>query len=331
MASKRDFYDVLGVGKSASDDEIKRAYRKLAREYHPDVNKDDDAPAKFREATDSYEVLSDSDKRKTYDQFGHAAFDKSAGPGGFRPGGVPGGTGGPGGMGGFNVDFSNMGGGGFGSSGFGGMGLDDILAALGGGRRQRRSRPAPRGANIEHPIMLEFLQAVRGTTTTLRLQSTDPRTGMSSSQTLEVKIPAGVSDGQKIRIRHKGEPGPGGAGDLIILCHVKPHLYFRREGSNITVDIPLSIPEAALGAKIDVPTIDGTITMSIPPASPSGRKLRIRGKGVAKPNGERGDQYVVLQIVPPEDLSDDAKAALKTFDDATEFNPRADLPWLNNK
>ena len=326
MASKRDFYDALGVGKSASADEIKRAYRKLARKYHPDVNKDDDAPAKFREATDAYEVLSDADKRTTYDQFGHAAFDKSGGPGpgGFRPGGA----GRPGGMGGFNVDFGGMGGGG----GFGGMGLDDILAALGGGRRQqRRSRPAPRGANIEHPVMLEFLQAARGTATTLKLQATDPRTGMRSSQTLEVKIPAGVRDGQKIRIRHKGEPGPGGQGDLIILCHVKPHLFFRREGDTVSIDIPLSFAEAALGTKVDVPTIDGTITMSIPPATPSGRKLRLRGKGLATAKGERGDQYVVLQIVPPAEMSDEAKAALEQFDTLADSNPRDDIPWLNEE
>ncbi|MBT3278817.1 MAG: DnaJ domain-containing protein [Phycisphaerales bacterium] len=325
MAVKRDFYDVLGVSKSASDDEIKRAYRKLARKYHPDVNKDDSAPAKFREATDAYEVLSDSTKRTTYDQFGPAAFDKSGGPGpgGFRPG-----TGG--GPGGFNVDFGNMGGGfGGGGGGFGGMGLDDILSALGGGRRRSRRQPAPRGANIEHAVMLDFLQAIQGSKTTLKLQSVDPSTGMTNTQTLEVKIPAGVKDGQKIRIRHKGEPGPGGHGDLIILCHVKPHLYFRREGDNISVEIPLTVTEATLGAKIDVPTIDGTITMSIPPGTPSGRKLRIRGKGAPKSGDARGDQYVILQIVPPTELSDEAAAALDQFQAANDFNPRAEIPWLD--
>ena len=210
--AKRDYYDVLGVRRDATADQVKAAYRKLARKVHPDVNKAADAPAKFREATEAYEVLSDAQKRKTYDQFGHAAFEAQSGPG---PGGARTytwtGTGG-------GFDFADFFGGGRG--GFMGMSLDEILEALGGGRpgRARRRESAQRGGDVEYHLTLDFLDAVRGTTTALRLQREDQP---GRSETLHVKIPPGVKDGSRVRIRGKGGIGPGGSGDLYIVTHIR--------------------------------------------------------------------------------------------------------------
>ena len=337
MASKRDFYEVLGVSKTASADEIKRAYRSLARKYHPDVNKASDAAAKFREATEAYEVLSDDEKRKTYDQFGHAAFGGAAGGaggagfGGFRPGGA-------GGFSSAGFDFSDIfsgAGRGAGASrgGFMGMGLDEILEALSGQARRKSAHCHPRqapqkGRNIEHRVLLDFLEAVVGTTATLRLEATDHK-GKKSTQTIDVKIPAGVRDGQKIRVRGKGEQGPAGSGDLIIICHVKKHLYFTREGNDINIEMPISITEAALGTKLDVPTISGTITMKIPAGIASGQRLRLKGKGI-KPAGKKdicGDQYVIIKIVPPAKLSDKSKKLLEEFAASQKDDPRENAPW----
>ena len=340
MTAKRDYYEVLGVSKSATDADIKSAYRKLARKYHPDVNKAADAGAKFREATEAYEVLSDKEKRQTYDQFGHAAFGgpgSGAGPGaaqggfgGFNPGGA-------GGMGGVSFNFNDIFGGaaGSGSHGFMGMGLDEILESLGGHARRRTAHPhgraaAQKGRNIEHRVLLDFLEAVAGSTTTLRLESTDPRTGKKQTQTLSVKIPAGVRDGQKIRLRGKGEDGSAGPGDLIIICHVKKHLFFNREGNDIYIEVPISIAESALGTKVDVPTITGTITMKIPAGIASGQRLRLKGKGI-KPAGNpeiKGDQYVVIKIVPPTKVSDEGKKLLDKFASTDKYDPRKEAPWL---
>jgi DnaJ-class molecular chaperone len=340
MASKRDYYDVLGVKRSASADEIKKAYRKLARKYHPDVNKDADASEKFREATTAYEVLSDPEKRKQYDQFGPDAFGGGArGPaGGAWSGQAP-----PGGAQGVQFDFGDIfggagGGGGAGgrSSGFMGMGLDEILEALGGGagrrrpggRRATRRQPAPKGDDIEHHIDLDFMQALHGTKTSLRMRTTDPA-GQEKTQTLTVTVPPGVRDGQKIRVRGKGNMGPGGAGDLLLVCHVKDHPYYRREGNDIYVQVPISITEAALGTTIEVPTLEGMTRVKVPPGTPSGRRLRLRDKGVAQGGDEskRGDQHVVIKIVPPKSVSDKGRQLLEQFDDGESFDPRSDVPW----
>ena len=330
MAREHEYYEILGVKRNATDREIKSAYRKLARKYHPDVNKAPDATEKFQKATEAYEVLSDSEKRKMYDQFGSAAFSRG-GPG---PAGGPGQGGWPGGAQGVRVNFSDM----FsGSGGFGGMGLDEILQALGGQARATGRRrtphpgPAPKGGDVEHHVNLEFIQAIYGTSTTLRLQSTD-HDGQTETQTISVKIPPAVRDGQKIRLRDKGQPGPGGAGDLLIVCHVRPHAYFRRDDNDITVDVPIGIVEATLGGKVDVPTIDGTTTMKIPPGTPSGRKLRLRGKGIAPADKKKspGDQYVVIKITPPAKLSREAKDLLKKFAKIQAdhgYDPRAKAPW----
>ena len=322
--AKRDYYEVLGVQRAATDGQIKAAYRKLARKYHPDVNKSPDAAEKFREATEAYEVLSDPAKRKTYDQFGHAGPEGFGGPGGQRTyrwtqaEGVP-------------FDLGDL----FGAArrggrGYMGMSLDEILQALRGGAPRRRAGPASsaqaRGADLEHHLTLEFLQAAWGTTTTLELQRGGR--GAADSETITVKIPPGVREGSKIRVRGKGAQGPGGSGDLYIVTHVREHPYFRREGDDIYVEVPISIAEAALGAKVDVPTIDGMTTVTIPPGTSSSRRLRLRGKGIAGPgNKPRGDEYVVIKIVPPKRLSPRGEQLLKEFQAEEAHNPRDEVPW----
>ena len=317
--AKRDFYDVLGVKRDATDSQIKSAYRTLARKYHPDVNKEADSADKFKEATEAYEVLSDSKKRGMYDQFGHA------GPrGGF--GGPGGARGWPGGQG-VEINFEDLFGGG--GSGFAGMGLEDIMAALGGGMRGRRG-PAPRrkGADLESHLTVAFMQAVLGMTTTIRVNRSGQRGG-HNTETIDVKIPPGVREGSKVRVRGKGEQGSGGNGDLYIIVHVGKHPYFRREGDDIYVDLPVRISEAALGSAVDVPTIDGMTTVKIPAGTSGGKRLRLKGKGV-KPTGERkqrGDQYVVIRIVPPPEISPPARKLLQEFDEVETFDPRKDAPW----
>lgn len=322
--AKRDYYEVLGVSRSAGDDQIKSAFRKLARKYHPDVNKAPDAAQKFKEASEAYETLSDAQKRKIYDQFGHAGpgsagFGGAAGPGGatrtYTYTGAPGEE--------IPFDFEEMFGG-RGGGGLGGMSLDEILQALGGGRRRRgKAAPQPPGGDIEYHLTLNFMDAVRGAVTTLRMQ--DPYTG--TTQTINVRIPPGVKDGSKIRVRGKGQQGSGGAGDLYIIIATSEHPYFRRENDDIIVETPISITEAALGAKVDVPTIGGMTTVTIPPGIASSQKLRLRGKGVAAPGKTPGDQYVVVKIVPPPKVSACGADLLRQFQETEKFDPRANVPW----
>jgi DnaJ-class molecular chaperone len=325
--AKRDYYEVLGVKRGASADEIRSAYRKLARKYHPDANKAPGAAAKFNEATEAYDALSDAEKRKAYDRYGHA------GPGAGFGAGYPGaGQAGRGGQGaGFDFsEFFGGGGGRGGASGFAGMSLDDILQALGGGaqRRTRRREPrAPqRGGDSQTHLSLDFLQAVRGTSTRIRILRQAPD-GSTQEETIEVKIPPGVKDGSKIRVRGKGVLGSGSPGDLYIIVDVRPHEYFRREGDDIYVSVPISITEAALGAKVDVPTLDGTSTVTVPPGTGSGRKLRLRGKGAHGGQAQPGDLYVVIQIVPPPSLGEREKQLLTELHGLLAHDPRVNCPW----
>jgi DnaJ-class molecular chaperone len=209
------------------------------------------------------------------------------------------------------------------------MGLEEILEALGGrmggaGRARpgaARRRPQ-RGQHLESRITLDFLQAVRGTTVTLKVD----RPG-AGTETIDVKIPAGISEGAKVRVKGKGGQGPAGSGDLYIVVHTREHPYFRREGADIYLEAPIGIDEAALGAKVDVPTIDGTMTVTVPAGSPSGRMLRLKGKGVEMPGQPRGDQYVVLRVVPPKELSEAGRELLEKFREAESYNPRQEAPW----
>jgi len=322
--AKRDYYDVLGVKRGASNAQVKSAYRKMARKYHPDVNKAPDAAEKFKEATEAYEVLSDTQKRQMYDQFGHAE------PGGFAPGG-PGAAysrtwGGPGAKVSFEEMFGRSGG------GFMGMGLDEILQALGGrggrGRHSAAQPPPRRGADVDYHLTLEFMDAVRGTTANLRFQRPGTSAGGKGDETLRVKIPAGVREGSRIRLRGKGQDGPAGRGDLYIVVHVREHPYFRREGNDVYLDLPVNIAEAVLGATVEVPTIDGMSALKIPPGTGGSKRLRLRGLGVPQADGgPRGDQYVVIRIAVPPSVSERGAQLLRQFQEAEPDDPRREVPW----
>ncbi len=309
--SKRDFYEVLGVSKTASQDEIRKAYKKLARKFHPDVKPaDPDAEKKFSEITEAYDVLSDEEKRKNFDQFGHGF--RGAGPGGGNPF-----QGFGGGGGGQAFDIEDLLGGMFG--GGGGRGGNPFG---GGGGRRGQSRPQ-KGNDVKAEITVPFIVAVDGGEHSLSVQQG------STTERLTVKIPAGIEDGQTIRLAGQGGGGVAGgsSGDLLVTIHIAPHPWFRREGHNLMIDVPLSPSEAALGAKIDVPTLsEGEVVLSVPPGTSSGAKLRLRGKGVRNPKtGDKGDQFVVLKIVLPKELSEEVRALYQQLAELQTSNPRAGL------
>jgi DnaJ-class molecular chaperone len=328
--AKRDYYDVLGVTKSASADEIKKAHRKLALKYHPDRNKNNkEAEERFKEIQEAYDVLSDPTKKQNYDQFGHAGVG-AGGPAGdpyeaFRRAQAGRGGGGrttwraspgvqvedfdPSQMGG---DFSDL----F-EQFFGGRGG----AATGRGGARGRSRPAPRGQDVEHEVTLTFSQAARGTTLPLQITR-----GPGQSETIEVKIPPGVKEGSRIRLKGRGEQTGGEPGDLFIITRVQPHPYFRRENLDIYVDVPVSVYEALLGGRVEVPTLDGPVTVTIPAGASSGSKLRIKGRGVER-GGEKGDEYAVLKVVVPKNLDDEDKKLVEKLQAKHPLEARADVKW----
>lgn len=305
---EKDFYAVLGVPKDADAATIKKAYRKLARTLHPDHNPGDaKAEERFKEVGEAYAVLSDEEQHKQYDQLramaGGARF--SAGPGGSAGAAgfedLFGGMFGGGGSGGSRVRYSTQGG--------GGGGFEDILGGLFGGGGGGGFRQPRRGADTTATTTLPFRQAATGSTVTL---SVDGRS-------VTARIPAGVTDGQKIRLRGKGRPGEAGApdGDLVISVAVTPHPLFTLDGNNVRVNVPIAFDEAALGAKIDVPTLDGsTVTVRVPEGTPSGRTLRVRGKGITTSKGT-GDLLVTVTVVVPQRLTGAAKEAVMAFGVAT--------------
>lgn len=310
----KDYYETLGVSRTASADEIKKSYRKLSRQYHPDMKPGDkQAEAKFKEVQQAYDVVGDADKRKKYDQFGHA-FDQAGGPGGgFNW------QGGPGGQGGMQFDLGDI-------FGQGGIDLGDIFgggAFGGGGRGGAKRGRARKGQDVQATVQIPFLIAALGGEHDVTLTTGD------RSERLTLKIPAGVDNGSVIRLAGQGQPGTGKAppGDLLVTLQVTPHGYFRREGSSVLVDVPVSMIEAALGAKVDVPTLsDGIVSMSIPAGSASGMKLRLRGKGVVDlKTKERGDQYAVLKIVTPKQLDAASQELLQKFAELNPQNPRQGL------
>lgn len=329
MAGK-DYYGILGVSRTASQDEIKRAYRKLAKKYHPDRNPNDAiAEQRFKEVQEAHNVLSDKQKREQYDQFGTVgAGEWTTDPTGQKMYEWGGGTR-------VSVDdleglYSMFSGGGGGGA-RGGSFFDQFFSGgAATGQRPRRGRAAPtapptRGAHQEHRVSIGFEQALNGSTVTLRLQQSNGR-----SETLDVKIPPGVEEGQKIRVKGKGQPGLNGGppGDLLLVCDIAPHPYFKRKGADVYLEVPISVTEAALGTKVEVPSLEGRSTVTIPPGTAGGAKLRLKGRGVRrKGTSERGDQYIVIRIVPPEALSEQTRALYEQLAAAETGKPRASCTW----
>jgi molecular chaperone DnaJ len=389
--AKEDFYKVLGVDRKAKPDEIKKAYRRLARKYHPDVNPGDkSAEERFKLITEAHDVLSDPKKRPVYDRFGQysdsladAAAKGATGGYGFPGGGSPGGgsrTAPP-------FDFEGFDWGNAQSSAGGGSSFRDIFADLfGGGAKQEKEPPRPmpqKGADIEMPLALSFEEAVSGMTTNITVNRSEqcPRCNgagdsggspvqcptckgsgqvqrangrmrfaqecpdcggvgrrrppcalchgkgtVPKTESVKVRIPAGVDTGSRVRIPGKGEGGRMGApaGDLFIITNVGRHPHFTRKGDNIYVTIPLTVPEAALGAKIEVPTVEGKAQLKIPPGTQSGQKFRLRERGVPSLRNPqaRGDQFVEVQVTLPKVISEETKELLKRYAQLNEENPR---------
>jgi len=333
--AKRDYYDILGVSKKASADELRSAHRKLVLKHHPDRNPGKkSAEEKFKEIQEAYDVLSDETKRKQYDEFGHAgvAAGNAPPPGGggdpfeaFRRAQQQSGRGGasqwragPG----VSVEDFDVNGGDFSSV------FDQLFGARGGpgagpargGRGRRAPQPPPRGQDIEHPVTLTFEQAARGVTLPLQIS----RDGQN--ETIEVKIPAGVKDGSRVRIKGKGEQTGGEPGDIYIITTVTPHSWFRREGLDIFLDVPISLYEAILGAKVTVPTLDGRLTVTIPPGTSGGAKLRLKGHGIERA-GEKGDQFVVVKVMVPKKFDDEDKALVEKLAAKHPLDARAEVGW----
>jgi len=317
MRKRRDYYEILGVSRSATQEEIKRAYRRLAKQFHPDRNPDPQAEKTFKEVQQAYQVLSQPEKRSQYDRFGEVGVGEVRNdPRGrtvYEWGG------------GSSVSVDD---------------LEDLMSAFGrgapgasifeellGGVSRRRSRPSPRrGVDDERELRLTFLQAARGATVTFRLRGT----GTTGTQSLDVKIPPGVEEGQRIRVKGRGQPGANGGppGDLFLVCRIDPHPYFQRLGTDIDIEVPVSVPEAVLGAKIEVPTLEGRATVFLPPGTPSGTRLRLKGHGLAAREGAgRGDLYVTVRIVAPKKLTPDQQRHYEALRSLEDDNPRASCLW----
>jgi DnaJ-class molecular chaperone len=311
--AKQDYYSVLGVRREASAKDIKQAYRKLARKYHPDVNPGDPmAEQKFKEISEAYAVLGQPENRKKYDQFGSQAFT----------GGFDSAFGKGGGFGGFHTgnlrDFFNSRGG-FAES-FGTI-IDDFF----GGTQQRAQTTPHRGQDIEQTVEISFADAIRGTT--IQVQVPRPH---GRGERLQVKIPPGVDTGSKVRLAGKGHVGTHGgpAGDLYIVTHIQPHAYFTRQGHDIMCEVPVTLAELTLGGKIEVPTIDGKTTMTLPAGTQNGRQFRLRGKGVPHlKGGGQGDQYVKVQVVLPTTLDDYSRQLIAALDQRNPLQVRRHMRY----
>jgi molecular chaperone DnaJ len=367
--AKRDYYEVLGVSRTAAADEIKKAYRRLAMKHHPDRNKDDaSAEAKFKEAKEAYDVLSDADKRATYDRFGHE--------------GLRGAAGGPGGMGGFSAE------------GFGDI-FGDVFGDIFGGGRQRGGSQVFRGADLGYELRLDLEKAVSGDTVTIdvptqvpcetcdgsgarkgtkpttcstcggagqvrmqqgffSIQQTCPackgagttigdpcddchgRGRVRKTRTLSVKVPAGVDDGDRIRLSGEGEAGRNGGppGDLYVEIRVKPHKLFERDGADLSTEVPISFATATLGGEVDLPTLNGHVSLKIPAGTQSGKVFRLRGKGVTTVRDARqGDLFAKVAVETPVNLSAEQRDILQRFDESIhaggeKHSPRAG-GWLD--
>ena len=387
--AKQDYYQVLGVKRDAKPEEIKKAYRRLARKYHPDVNPGDkSAEERFKLMTEANDVLSDPKKRSVYDRFGQYSESLADAAARGATGGA--GAGGAAGRGAAGFDFEGFDWGAASSTGGGGSSFRDIFADLfGGAGKQEREAPRPqpiRGADIEMPLALSFEEAITGMTTNITVNRSEQcsrcngagdtggpvvvcttckgsgqvqRAGgrlrfaqecpdcagtgkrrqpcslckgagvMPKTETVKVRIPAGVDTGSRVRIPGKGEGGRMGAppGDLFIITNVGRHKYFTRKGDNIYVTVPVTVPEAALGARIEVPTVEGKAQLRIPPGTQSGQKFRLRERGAPSLRNAqaRGDQFVEVQITLPKVISEETKELLRRFSQLNEQNPRVEM------
>jgi len=287
----KDYYQILGVARGASDEEIKKAYRRLARKYHPDVSKEADAKERFQEVSEAYETLKDKEKRAAYDGLGSFRPGQD-----FRP----------------PPDWSER----FHAGGFedlGGIDLSDLFASF-GGMHAREPRPR-RGRDYEVAVHLGLHDAARGAEVTLDL---------GGGKQVHARIPKGVTDGERLRLRGKGGAGAKGApaGDLYLDIALHPHPLFKPNGHDLYLDVPLAPWEAALGAEIRIPTLDGHVTMKVPAGSKAGQRLRLGGKGLPRPRGGAGDLYAVLSIAAPSVLSEREKALFEQLKSESKFNPR---------
>lgn len=308
----RDPYDVLGVARSASAADIKKAYRQLAKKFHPDTNKDAKAKERFAEINTAYEILGDEDKKARFDRGEIGADGKprgfegfGAGPGGFSRGGRTGDS---------HFEF-NFGGGGSG----GARGFEDFFDLFSGGRRRGGGPRPARGDDVAASATVPLETLGRGGAARMILPG---------GRTIDVKIPAGIEDGQQIRLRGQGQPGAGGgeSGDVLVTVKAAPHPWFRLEGRHLRLDLPVTIYEAALGAKIQTPTLDGKVELAIPAGANGGQTLRLRGKGLPAADGKpAGDLFVTLKLMLPEAPDASFEAQMRELRDQRPYDPRVRL------
>ncbi len=315
--AQMDYYQVLGVSRTASKEEIRKSFKKIARENHPDAKPDDAAASEiFKQAAEAYDVLGDEDKRKKYDQYGENWKHVPEGGGFPGGGGSPFRSGGP-----VDIDLRDLFGGG------GAVDLQDLFGGMfggGGGGAGPRSQPQPRrGQDVKTVIMVSLDLAARGGEYDISLSQG------GNIQRLTAKIPAGIESGKSIRLAGQGQPGMNGgpAGDVLVTVNVAPHPYFRRERDTLVVEVPVTVSEAVLGAKIDVPTLEeGVVTMSLPPGTASGAKLRLKAKGFRNLKTQAiGDQHVVIKIQPPKEIDDRSKELMEEFATLNSGTPRDGL------
>jgi len=302
----KNYYDILGVAKNASDAEIKKSFRKLARKYHPDVANDNtDAEIRFKEINEANEVLSDPDKRRKYDELG-ADWNRPDRPSGQRPGGFRGGA----------EDGSEF--------HFDGTGFSDFFEQFFGNRGHTGGAFAQRGQDIESDILVTLGEALHGSTRTIKLQRVDARSGQTSMQTLRVKIPPGVRESQLIRLGGKGQEGVGGgdAGNLYLRVQFARHPDFRVQGANLYYNLELSPWEAVLGATVHISTLDGTVALKVPPGTTSEQEFRLRGKGLPSEDGIRGNLHVIASIQVPSHLTQEETVLWQQLSTISTFNPR---------